>query len=208
MISPRLKYCCRQFHSHVQFIITPAVYNIPSIHHLIASIPLPTLAVRFVTDPTVAPDDIIAEIVFDSKERRDALLALRGFLANRVVWHCLSQRWLVDYGVIPANHPLPPGKKNRKRTAVPFRSADTPAERAEFAHADSTLAFVEPTRGLLLKRRHWVDVRTTLEGTPPPFESPLVNVVVIAQLLCRLAPTARITKVFLLQTKHISLFLS
>ena len=86
-----------------------------------------------------APDDIIPKDKFNSEQRRETLLAMRGYLAHGVMWHCLKHRWRVDYGVMPVDHPLASGKR-RKQTAVPFRAADTPADRAEFAHADSTLA--------------------------------------------------------------------
>ena len=63
--------------------------------------------------------------------RRERLLVLRGLLACDVLWHCLSLRHRVDYGV-------PRGVRPR-RTAVPFRAADVPSPRAEFAQPDKTL---------------------------------------------------------------------
>ncbi|KIZ06296.1 hypothetical protein MNEG_1660 [Monoraphidium neglectum] len=62
------------------------------------------------------------------------LLALRGMLAGEygVLAHALQRRHLVDYGV----NRLPSA---RKRLAVPFRAAQTPSERAEFAHPDVAL---------------------------------------------------------------------
>lgn len=61
-----------------------------------------------------------------------SILALRGFLAGGILEHCLMKRHRVDYGVAR------PGKK---RLAVPFRSADTPNLRSEFAHPDCAIAF-------------------------------------------------------------------
>jgi len=60
------------------------------------------------------------------------ILALRGLLAGGVLRHCLLKRHRVDFGVAR------PGKK---RLAVPFRFADTPDERSEFAHPDCAIAF-------------------------------------------------------------------
>ncbi|KAL7553023.1 hypothetical protein ACHAWF_016264 [Thalassiosira exigua] len=60
------------------------------------------------------------------------VLALRGFLAGGVLRHCLLKRHRVDFGVAR------PGKK---RLAVPFRFADTPDLRSEFAHPDCAIAF-------------------------------------------------------------------
>lgn len=59
------------------------------------------------------------------------VLALRGFLSGDILRHCLMKRHRVSYGVAR------PGKK---RVAIPFRFADTPAERSEFAHPDCALA--------------------------------------------------------------------
>ena len=60
------------------------------------------------------------------------VLALRGFLAGGILEHCLLKRHRVDFGIAR------PGKK---RLAVPFRFADTPDERSEFAHPDCAIAF-------------------------------------------------------------------
>jgi hypothetical protein len=60
------------------------------------------------------------------------VLALRGLLAGGVLRHCLLKRHRVNFGVAR------PGKK---RLAVPFRFADTPDERSEFAHPDCAIVF-------------------------------------------------------------------
>ena len=60
------------------------------------------------------------------------ILALRGLLSGGVLRHCLVKRHRVNYGVAR------PGKK---RLAVPFRFADTPDDRSEFAHPDCAIAF-------------------------------------------------------------------
>jgi hypothetical protein len=60
------------------------------------------------------------------------VLALCGFLVGGLLRHCLLKRRRVDFGVAW------PGKR---RVAVPFRFADTPDERSEFAHLDCAIAF-------------------------------------------------------------------
>ena len=60
------------------------------------------------------------------------VLALRGLVTGGVFRHCLLKRHRVNYGIAR------PGKK---RLAVPFRFADTPDERSEFAHPDCAMAF-------------------------------------------------------------------
>ena len=60
------------------------------------------------------------------------ILALRGLVAGGVLRHCLLKRHRVNYGIAR------PGKKH---LAVPFRFADTPDERSEFAHPDCAIAF-------------------------------------------------------------------
>lgn len=90
---------------------------------------------RYIIDTATAADAIIPPSAFGGHtERRDALLALRGLIASGVVVHSLLKRWRVDHGVVPE------GPLRRKRLAVPFRAADTSAERSEFAFADTTLA--------------------------------------------------------------------
>ena len=81
-------------------------------------------------------DDIIQcvtkekyDITFDDfpKEHKNDILALRGLLAGDLLFHCLLKRHRVNYGIAR------PGKK---RIAIPFRSADIPSMRSEFAHPD------------------------------------------------------------------------
>jgi hypothetical protein len=88
----------------------------------------------YVTDASRAADDILPLGVFAADAHRDALLTLRGLLAHGVLAHALRQRHRVEYGVTPA------ALGRRKLLAVPFRACDVPAERAEFAHPDATLA--------------------------------------------------------------------
>ncbi|KAL3804145.1 hypothetical protein HJC23_013664 [Cyclotella cryptica] len=66
------------------------------------------------------------------EHHRSDVLALRGLIAGGVLRHCLLKRHRVNFGVAR------PGKK---RLAVPFRFADTPDRRSEFAHPDCAIAF-------------------------------------------------------------------
>eukprot|EP00957_Ditylum_brightwellii_P046856 3556411-Ditylum_brightwellii.AAC.1 len=64
------------------------------------------------------------------KEHLNDVLALRGFLAGGILVYCLMKRYRVDFGIAP---------NGKKCLAVPFRAADMPSERAEFAHSDCAL---------------------------------------------------------------------
>lgn len=63
------------------------------------------------------------------RDRLDVLLALRGLLAFGLLHSRLTKRHAIDYGTRPGD----------KSLAVPYRSARTPSERAEFADADITV---------------------------------------------------------------------
>ncbi|KAL7561124.1 hypothetical protein ACA910_009179 [Epithemia clementina (nom. ined.)] len=65
-----------------------------------------------------------------SNGRFQALLALRGFLSGGILLSCLQKRHRVDYGI---------ARPGMKRIAIPFRGADTPAIRSEFAHPDMAI---------------------------------------------------------------------
>ena len=65
-------------------------------------------------------------------QRLPDVLALRGFLVGGLLRHCLLKRHRVDFGV---------ARPVKRRVAVPFRFADTPDERSEFAHPDCAIAF-------------------------------------------------------------------
>jgi len=78
-------------------------------------------------------EEFCADTLHDlSDQRLSDVLALRGFLVGGLLRHCLLKRHRVDFGVAR------PGKL---RVAVPFRFADTPDERSEFAHPDCAIAF-------------------------------------------------------------------
>lgn len=82
---------------------------------------------RVVLDPKeeFSPD----QVQFDLDVHRQQVRMLRGCLAHELLDFALEQRHRVDYGL----------RDGAKRLAVPFRAADVPAERAEFAHPDIAL---------------------------------------------------------------------
>lgn len=63
----------------------------------------------------------------------EIVLLLRGLFSFDVLDHVLRKRWAVDYGTHPegADGPAP-----ARLIAVPYRAADTAAERAEFGHTE------------------------------------------------------------------------
>ncbi|KAL0478346.1 keratin type II [Acrasis kona] len=60
------------------------------------------------------------------------LLIIRGLLGCKILFHCMSKRWRVNYGVNP---------KANRRMAVPFRAKDLASDRTEFGHADVAILF-------------------------------------------------------------------
>ena len=86
---------------------------------------------EFITNTGVDATSILARERCGEGAHYDALLALRGLLGFGMLEHCLTKRHRADYGFAP--------ELGRKRIAVPFRAADTPALRAEFAHPDVAL---------------------------------------------------------------------
>ena len=70
------------------------------------------------------------EHTYFPQEHLDDILALRGLLAGDLLFHCLVKRHRVDYGIF---------RNGKKRIAVPFRGADTPSLRSEFAHPDCAI---------------------------------------------------------------------
>ena len=53
------------------------------------------------------------------------LLMLRGLLAYDLLFHALTLRHCVEYGLDP---------RRKKKVAVPFRAVDLPSQRAEYGH--------------------------------------------------------------------------
>lgn len=68
---------------------------------------------------------------FKEQATKNALLLLRGLLANGVILFALGQkRFRVNYGVTPDRPTM---------LAVPYRAKDSPAPRAEFSHPDAII---------------------------------------------------------------------
>lgn len=95
-------------------------------HHLkwLEGSPLAEQIIAATCDSAVSIDPLEARL---GKMQMNDVLILRGLLAHGIALHCLQMRHRVDFGVAR------PGKK---RMAIPFRSSDQPAERAEFGHPD------------------------------------------------------------------------
>ena len=85
----------------------------------------------FITDHT-ASSQLVKESEFSQTEYFQDLLVLRGLLAHKVLIHCLKLRHDVDYGVV-ANH--------KTAMAIPFKAANLPKLRSEFAQADCAVTF-------------------------------------------------------------------
>ena len=91
----------------------------------------------FVTDKHVSLPDSLAPL---PAAQLSGVLALRGFLAFGLLEQCLLLRHRVKYGVgVPHDAPQPRAGGRGRRQAVPFRFADVPADRAEFARVDVAL---------------------------------------------------------------------
>ena len=64
------------------------------------------------------------------------ILSIRGFLAYGILFHGLSRRYGVDFGLNPSL---------KTRMAVPFSACDTPKYRAQYCHPDVELVFTTLT---------------------------------------------------------------
>ena len=79
---------------------------------------------RAIIDPSFDPKILASSLPV---ENMSDVLAFRGMLGEEVLIHTFLKRHRVNYGIAR------PGKK---RIAIPFRGADSPSERSEFAHPD------------------------------------------------------------------------
>jgi Protein of unknown function (DUF3638)/Protein of unknown function (DUF3645) len=80
---------------------------------------------RYVVEPEACnTDDILPA------DRMHDVLILRGLLAGNVLTNCLQKRHRVEFGI---------DYSGNKRIAIPFRAADVPEARSEFAHPDSAI---------------------------------------------------------------------
>lgn len=85
---------------------------------------------RIILDPDTDAMKLMEEIV--EADHKAIVLVLRGLLAMGIFEHVLEQRYRVDYG----RSVVKDGDVPCKRLAVPYRSTDVPAERAEFSQPD------------------------------------------------------------------------
>ncbi|KAJ3086282.1 hypothetical protein HK102_013328 [Quaeritorhiza haematococci] len=84
---------------------------------------------QFLVEPSIAQPlvDRVASLFASGSPTKSIILALRGIIAQGVLFLALGKRWRVNYGVSPTGHRL---------MAVPFRAKDVAAERTEFGHPD------------------------------------------------------------------------
>ncbi|KAK4449026.1 hypothetical protein QBC34DRAFT_351713 [Podospora aff. communis PSN243] len=90
---------------------------------------------KYISASQVVPEDLalvedVSTGLFSSRTAKDAVLLLRGLLANGVLLFALGQkRYRVNYGLAPARRP-------QTMLAVPYRAKDMPSPRSEFSHPD------------------------------------------------------------------------
>lgn len=80
----------------------------------------------YIVDPEVH-DNVTSCL---STDHQHDVLVLRGLLAGGLLAACLQKRHRVDFGI---------NRDGEKRIAIPFRAADVPAARSEFAHPDCAI---------------------------------------------------------------------
>lgn len=88
--------------------------------------------VRYITKPDLSTAEIdeVQKSMIWSPDTRRSLLVARGLIACKLVAFVFeSKRYRVNYG-------LDPSRASRTKTAVPFRSKDTPSPRSEYSHPD------------------------------------------------------------------------
>lgn len=84
-------------------------------------------------------ENFVAKItaqVTDALPALDALLAAKGWLSHRILYHVFSYRHRVEYGLWGSTN-----GSSTKKLAIPFKAKDTPALRSEFAHPDIMIGF-------------------------------------------------------------------
>jgi hypothetical protein len=86
--------------------------------------------ITFITD--LKNPVILEESDLEATDHYNDLLVLRGLLGHGILVHCLSSRYNVNYGVV-SGHKTP--------MAIPFRAANLPALRSEFAQPDCAIGF-------------------------------------------------------------------
>jgi hypothetical protein len=122
--------------------------------------------IMFITETSESQNTIKQSDLLRPEYFQD-LLALRGLLAYEVLIHCLKLRHDVDYGVVP-NH--------KSLMAIPFRAANLPKLRSEFAQPDCAVAFTALSYyNIGLTRDQVVETFSTLLSSGPSFQRRVYN---------------------------------
>ena len=102
----------------------------------------PPLSLKWMNDIGSETKELLVKIISDSKEKvrldpvlakfENDILAIRGCIAHRTLFHALYKRHRVDYGI---------DRKSERKMAVPFAASDTPKARSEFSHPDMAITY-------------------------------------------------------------------
>eukprot|EP00590_Aulacoseira_subarctica_P001536 CAMPEP_0172420326 /NCGR_PEP_ID=MMETSP1064-20121228/6710_1 /TAXON_ID=202472 /ORGANISM="Aulacoseira subarctica , Strain CCAP 1002/5" /LENGTH=2877 /DNA_ID=CAMNT_0013160247 /DNA_START=12 /DNA_END=8645 /DNA_ORIENTATION=- len=132
----------------------------------IDSLTLKKRLLTFITDHT-ASFQLVKEFELIKPEYFQDLLVLRGLLAHKVFIHCLKLRHDVDYGVV-ANH--------KTAMAIPFKAANLPKLRSEFAQADCAVTFTTLSYYYIgLNKQQIARAFSTLLASGPSFQNRVYN---------------------------------
>jgi len=116
---------------------------------------------EFIINPCT-PANTINESELLHQDHFQDLLVLRGLLGYEILIHCLKLRHNIDYGVV-ANH--------KTLMAIPFRAANLPKLRSEFAQPDCSVVFtVLSYYNIGLTRDQVMDTFTSLLSCGPSFQ--------------------------------------
>ncbi|KAH3760540.1 DUF3638 family protein [Pelomyxa schiedti] len=87
-------------------------------------------------EPPILEGKIVESLMERDPQLQQVLLVLKGWLTHGILYHVMSYRYRVEYGLDCEEGGMP-----QKLMAVPFRGKDTPALRAEFSHPDILIGF-------------------------------------------------------------------
>ncbi|CAF3987803.1 unnamed protein product, partial [Rotaria sordida] len=79
-----------------------------------------------------AEDKIIKFLKEKHQDRLNSLLLAKAWLSHELLYHVMSYRYRVEYGL---------SEKREKEIAIPFRGKDLPSENSEFSHPDIMIGF-------------------------------------------------------------------
>ncbi|CAF2238525.1 unnamed protein product [Rotaria magnacalcarata] len=80
----------------------------------------------------VKEDKIIQFLKGKNQNMLNSLLLVKAWLAHELLYHVMSYRHRVEYGL---------SEKRKKEVAIPFRGKDLPSENSEFSHSDVMIGF-------------------------------------------------------------------